>query len=78
MLSATYLYSSSPPDKKLRPPPISVSEYEKSTQPSYFDLESVGGVVKSPMRDALSTSRPATPAYERRPHTDFRSMKRDQ
>ncbi|OQO13520.1 hypothetical protein B0A48_01749 [Cryoendolithus antarcticus] len=50
-----------------RPPPISVSQYEKSGS-SYFDLEPGPTPAQSPMYSgATSTSRPATPAIERRP-----------
>ncbi|KAK6429884.1 UDP-galactose transporter Gms1 [Oleoguttula sp. CCFEE 5521] len=49
-----------------RPPPISVSQYEKSGS-SYFDLEPGPTPAQSPLHSgATSTSRPATPAVERR------------
>ncbi|KXL48808.1 hypothetical protein M433DRAFT_62915 [Acidomyces richmondensis BFW] len=71
VLIATYLYNS-PSDeerKKMRPPPISVSEYKPGAG-SYFDLEAVATASKSPLRsDALSTSRPGTPTFERRPRS---------
>jgi hypothetical protein len=71
----------------MRPPPINVSQYEKSGESGYFDLESVSSVARSPLRDltrdALSTSRPGTPVNERRHHyrvksTEKRLMKRDE
>lgn len=66
VLGATWLYNSSPAKKKLPPPPISVTDYEKSGQPGYFDLESVASASRTPLRsEALSTSRPGTPTYER-------------
>jgi len=71
VLAATYLYNSPSTEerKKMRPPPISVSQYEKGTG-SYFDLEAVATAGKSPLRsDALSTSRPGTPTYERKPRS---------
>jgi UDP-sugar transporter A1/2/3 len=70
VLGATYLYSAAEGEsaRKLRPPPISVSDYEKSEELSYFDLESVANPAKSPMHGgAISSSRPSTPASERRP-----------
>ncbi|KAK1818261.1 UDP-galactose transporter Gms1 [Friedmanniomyces endolithicus] len=66
VLSATYLYSSTPEDEP-QPPSIHITD-EKSAVQSYFDLESVTVAGKSPIRnESLSTSRPATPTYERRP-----------
>ncbi|PPJ50365.1 hypothetical protein CBER1_05923 [Cercospora berteroae] len=69
-LAAAFAYQSAPNEKQLRPPPINVSQYEKSQSPGYFDLESVSTASKSPlrdsMRDGLSTSRPGTPSGERR------------
>jgi len=73
VLGATYLYSSadSGSSKAFRPPPINVTDYEKSEGRGYFDLESVGAAAKSPLRgNALSTSRPTTPVVER---SHFRS-----
>ncbi|KAK5119691.1 hypothetical protein LTR85_007267 [Meristemomyces frigidus] len=68
VLGATYMYNATAADRRARPPPISVSDYEKSGEPSYFDLESVTVAAKSPLRgEALSTSRPGTPTFERRP-----------
>ncbi|KAK4545901.1 hypothetical protein LTR36_002465 [Oleoguttula mirabilis] len=71
VLGATYLYNATPADRadrRARPPPISVSDYEKTGEPSYFDLEFVTVAAKSPLRgEALSTSRPNTPTFERRP-----------
>ncbi|KAK5118838.1 hypothetical protein LTR62_000047 [Meristemomyces frigidus] len=55
VLAATYMYNSEP-DTKSRPPPISVSDYEKNDGQSYFDLESVEIAGKSPLlHDARST-----------------------
>ncbi|KAK0824414.1 UDP-galactose transporter Gms1 [Friedmanniomyces endolithicus] len=66
ILSATYLYNTTP-EVEWRPPPIYITG-EKSGEQSYFDLESVTVAGKSSMRnEPLSTSRPATPTYERRP-----------
>ncbi|KAK5153704.1 UDP-galactose transporter Gms1 [Recurvomyces mirabilis] len=65
VLAATYIYNSEP-ESKARPPPISVSDYEKNSGPSYFDLEAVATAGRSPMRsDARTTSRPGTPTWER-------------
>lgn len=71
MLLATYLYSS---QDRLRPPPIRIAEYEKTTvggDPSYFDLEPAPSVkARTPglRGDALTTSRPGTPTVERHHH----------
>ncbi|KAI5362102.1 Putative nucleotide-sugar transporter [Septoria linicola] len=69
-LAAAFIYQSTPDEKKMRPPPINVSQYEKNEEASYFDLEAVATAGKSPLRDplreALSTSRPGTPSGERR------------
>lgn len=72
VLGATYLYSSgeaSNSNTSLRPPPINVSEYGRSGEKSYFDLESIASVNRSPLPrgEAFSTSRPGTPTFERRP-----------
>ncbi|KAK4502971.1 hypothetical protein PRZ48_006398 [Zasmidium cellare] len=70
--AAAFIYDSAPEDKRPRPPPINVTQYEKSGSgdPGYFDLEAVATAGKSPLRDplreALSTSRPGTPVSERR------------
>lgn len=75
MLLATYLYSS---QDRLRPPPIRVAEYEKTTvggDPSYFDLEPASAAkVRTPglRGDALTTSRPGTPTVERHHHRETR------
>ncbi len=70
MLLATYLYSS---QDRLRPPPIRIVEYEKTTvggDPSYFDLEPSPALKpRTPgLRgsEALTTSRPGTPNLERK------------
>ncbi|KAK3112771.1 UDP-galactose transporter Gms1 [Teratosphaeriaceae sp. CCFEE 6253] len=66
VLVATYMYNTEPEDRP-RPPPIYVSD-EKSSEASYFDLESIASAARSPLRgEALSTSRPSTPSFERRP-----------
>ncbi|KAF2724758.1 nucleotide-sugar transporter [Polychaeton citri CBS 116435] len=67
VLAATYLYNQDPTSTlRSRPPPINVSQYEKESQPSYFDLEAVASGARTPIRgDALSTSRPSTPTLER-------------
>lgn len=70
-LAASFSHLSASDEKKLRPPPINVSSYEKDGgNPGYFDLEAVATAGKSPLRDvtkdALSTSRPGTPVSERR------------
>lgn len=69
-LAAAFIYQSAMDDKRLRPPPINVSQYEKSQESGYFDLEAVTTAAKTPLRDstrgALSTSRPGTPSGERR------------
>ncbi|KAJ9666609.1 UDP-galactose transporter Gms1 [Coniosporium apollinis] len=71
VLLATYLYSS---QDRLRPPPIRIAEYEKTTvggDPSYFDLEPASAAkVRTPglRGDALTTSRPGTPTVERHHH----------
>lgn len=69
VLCAIYLYNLTPDDARPRPPQIRVPDEEKNDA-SYFDLESVVAPARSPLRsDALTTSRPGTPSYERRPHT---------
>lgn len=69
-LAAAFIYQSAMDEKRLRPPPINVSQYEKSQESGYFDLEAVTTAAKTPLRDstrgALSTSRPGTPSGERR------------
>ncbi|KAL1588961.1 hypothetical protein WHR41_02526 [Cladosporium halotolerans] len=71
VLGATYLYSTGTPrsSNTMRPPPINVSEYKRDGEKSYFDLESVASVNRSPLPrgEAFSTSRPGTPTFERRP-----------
>jgi UDP-sugar transporter A1/2/3 len=71
VLGATYLYSTAETraSNTLRPPPINVSEYRRSGEKSYFDLESIASVNRSPLPrgEAFSSSRPSTPSYERRP-----------
>jgi len=66
---AAFMYNFSSNDKRSRPPPISVTQYEKGNEPGYFDLEAVATAGKSPLRDSrregLSTSRPGTPVIER-------------
>ncbi|KXS99814.1 hypothetical protein AC578_8868 [Pseudocercospora eumusae] len=80
-LFAAILYNTSDDDKKTRPPPISITQYEKSGDAkSYFDLEAVAtpaakSPLREPMRDALSTSRPGTPVSERR-HLRSKSTER--
>jgi UDP-sugar transporter A1/2/3 len=67
VLVATYLYGTAEGDSpgQLLPPPISISDYEKSDEPSCFDIEGVVTAGKSPLRsNALSTSRPTTPTAE--------------
>lgn len=70
VLAATYLYSTSggKAGNASRPPPISVSEYKRDGEKSYFDLESVASVNRSPLPrgEGFSTSRPGTPSFERR------------
>ena len=70
-LAAAYAFCYLTDESRPRPPPINVSMYEKSDETGYFDIESVGTASKSPLRDplreALSSSRPGTPTYERRP-----------
>lgn len=83
---AAFMYNYSADDKKLRPPPISVTQYEKSEggESGYFDLEAVATAGKSPLRDpmreALSTSRPGTPVMERhiRTKSSEKRAKREQ
>ncbi|KAK4988907.1 UDP-galactose transporter Gms1 [Elasticomyces elasticus] len=74
VLLATYLYSS---QDRTRPPPIRIADYEKTTIGSdlgYFDIESNTLQPKTPMRgDAVTTSRPGTPTFERRHHHRTRS-----
>lgn len=71
VLGATYLYSTGDTDasNSLRPPPINVTEYRRSGEKSYFDLESIASVNRSPLPrgEAFSSSRPSTPSFERRP-----------
>lgn len=71
VLGATYLYSTADTSSSstARPPPISVSEYKRSGEKSYFDLESVASVNRSPLPrgEGFSSSRPSTPGFERRP-----------
>ncbi|EME83927.1 uncharacterized protein MYCFIDRAFT_152204 [Pseudocercospora fijiensis CIRAD86] len=80
-LLAAFLYTTTEEDKKTRPPPISVTQYEQSgDSKSYFDLEAVAtpaakSPLREPMRDALSTSRPGTPVSERR-HLRSKSTER--
>ena len=75
VIGATYLYNINP-DRRIRPPPISVTSYnEKGNQPGYFDLESVPTPARSPMRgDGLTTSRPTTPGSRPRPKSPGFSM----
>jgi solute carrier family 35 (UDP-sugar transporter), member A1/2/3 len=69
VLIATYLYNTAVDDRR-RPPPISISDYEKSGEQSYFDIDSVASVSRSPLRhEGLSSSRPGTPGFERKPRT---------
>ncbi|GAB7364523.1 hypothetical protein MBLNU230_g5330t2 [Neophaeotheca triangularis] len=84
VLASTWLYNTGPVDHRQKPPPISVSEYEKrGGEPGYFDVEAVASAARSPgfRNGALSTSRPSTPTYERkvRPSksTEFRISKRE-
>lgn len=71
VLGATYLYSTAETSSSspMRPPPINVSEYGRSGEKSYFDLESVASVNRSPLPrgEAFTSSRPGTPSFERRP-----------
>jgi hypothetical protein len=72
VLGATYIYSigdAGNGSNSLRPPPINVTEYKRNGEKSYFDLESIASVNRSPLPrgDAFSTSRPGTPTFERRP-----------
>lgn len=82
VLLATYLFNANTQDEsKPKPPPINIVDAEKHDG-AYFDLESVVAPAKSPLRsshaEALSTSRPGTPTYERVPHrmksSDFLKM----
>lgn len=84
VLGATYLYNNAPEDQKLRPPQIKIPESEKRSQQGYFDIESIATPARSPLRtpsgEALSTSRPSTPVFERLPRmksTELRMSKRD-
>ncbi|PSK36608.1 UDP-galactose transporter [Elsinoe australis] len=85
VLGATYLYTM--PESIPRPPPISVATYEKSDdsrgQGAYFDLEKTSSAkLEAPRTQALTSSRPTTPTYERRHgHTkssELRLSKRDE
>jgi UDP-sugar transporter A1/2/3 len=72
VLGATYLYSigeTGNGNNSLRPPPINVTEYKRSGEKSYFDIESIASVNRSPLPrgESYSTSRPGTPGFERRP-----------
>jgi hypothetical protein len=70
VLGATYLYSiGETGNNSLRPPPINVTEYKRNGEKSYFDLESIASVNRSPLPrgEGFSTSRPGTPGFERRP-----------
>jgi hypothetical protein len=72
VLGATYLYSigeTGNSNGSLRPPPINVTEYKRSGEKSYFDIESIASVNRSPLPrgESYSTSRPGTPGFERRP-----------
>ena len=87
VIAATYLYNNTLDDVKPKPPQIKIPspspDGEKRNEPGYFDLESVVAPARSPLRsDALSTSRPGTPSYERRPHSSkgesLRLSKREQ
>lgn len=76
---ATYLYGS---EERPRPPPIVIADYEKTTiggEPSYFDLQSAPLKAKNSIRgDALTTSRPGTPTYERRNFSGSAASKREE
>ena len=83
VLFATYLYNNASDDGKPKPPQIRIPDSEKREDQSYFDLESVVAPARSPLRsEAITTSRPGTPSYERRPHTskssELRVSKREQ
>ena len=59
-----------------------IAEYEKTAvggEPSYFDIPSTSlKSIKSPIRgEAMTTSRPGTPTYERR-HVSGSVFKRDE
>ena len=70
VLAATYLYNKASDDPKPKPPQIMIANGEKGSEQSYFDLESVVAPARSPLRtEALSTSRPNTPTFERRPRS---------
>jgi len=83
-LFATYLYNGSPDDSRPKPPQIRVPDAEKRGENSYFDIEASAVPAKSPLRsEALTTSRPGTPTFERRPlhrakSGDLRVLKREQ
>jgi UDP-galactose transporter len=77
VLFATYLYSSPSNGGHLKPPPITIADYEKTTiggDPSYFEIEQHlktkhNRHQPSPIKgDARSSSRPATPTVERFGH----------
>ncbi|KAK4228617.1 putative nucleotide-sugar transporter [Podospora fimiseda] len=60
VLSATYLYSL-PESKRVRPPPITIASYEKTTvegTPRYVDQDRLS---VNPLDSGLSTSRPSSP-----------------
>ncbi|KAK3724771.1 UDP-galactose transporter Gms1 [Vermiconidia calcicola] len=84
VLFAIYLYNlGSSEGGRPKPPQIRIPDAEKGGEASYFDLESVVAPARSPFRtEGLSTSRPSTPSFERRPHAgkspDLRSSKREQ
>ncbi|KAF2857666.1 hypothetical protein K470DRAFT_266674 [Piedraia hortae CBS 480.64] len=67
VIGATYLYNSD--SGTSRPPSINVINYEKSNEPAYFDIDAISAPIKSPSLrgEAISTSTPTTPTFERRP-----------
>ncbi|EMC98515.1 hypothetical protein BAUCODRAFT_121381 [Baudoinia panamericana UAMH 10762] len=65
VVAATFVYNAEPAEPS-KVPPIKVSDFGTDEQ-SYFDLETVVTGGKTPLRgEALSTSRPTTPGFDRR------------
>lgn len=80
VLAATYLYGI---DDKPQIPPIRIADYEKTTvgravDVPYLDVESPNTKGMSTLRtEALTTSRPSTPTFERRNPFEKRQAKRE-
>lgn len=70
-LSSLYVFNTPAEEtKQQRPPQIRIPSGPEPEKQGYFDLESNMTAAKSPLRAdqlSLSTSRPGTPTYERRP-----------